>query len=176
MLLFLSMIKHILSVFLAWLNIIKMVAGRNDDDDCFKICTLLCWIKFLHWQLLDILFPTSIASLPFCAHLYFTLAEPPTKYQISQPDVRSVVPGETLTLRCQVKEATTITWTKDGKRLVPNNRTVITGETLWIKDTTPRDSGLYACTVRIADSETFYFIINVTGKLVERHFPMYANS
>uniref|UniRef100_A0A8C5SH39 Fibroblast growth factor receptor n=1 Tax=Laticauda laticaudata TaxID=8630 RepID=A0A8C5SH39_LATLA len=91
--------------------------------------------------------------------------EPPTKYQISQPDVRSVLPGETLTLRCQVKEATTITWTKDGKRLVPNNRTVITGETLWIKDTTPRDSGLYACTVRIADSETFYFIINVTDVL-----------
>ncbi|KAG8135542.1 hypothetical protein E2320_008558, partial [Naja naja] len=90
---------------------------------------------------------------------------PPTKYQISQPDVRSVLPGETLTLRCQVKEATTITWTKDGKRLVPNNRTVITGETLWIKDTTPRDSGLYACTVRIADSETFYFIINVTDVL-----------
>ncbi|KAM3834286.1 fibroblast growth factor receptor 2 isoform 1-T1 [Vipera latastei] len=92
-------------------------------------------------------------------------AELPTKYQISQPDVRSVLPGETLTLHCQVKDATTITWTKDGKRLVSNNRTVITGETLWIKDTTPRDSGLYACTVRIADSETFYFIINVTDVL-----------
>lgn len=108
--------------------------------------------------------------------LYSTLAELPTKYQISQPDVRSVLPGETLTLHCQVKDATTITWTKDGKRLVSNNRTVITGETLWIKDTTPRDSGLYACTVRIAESETFYFIINVTGKLVERHFLIYPNS
>ncbi|XP_007432608.1 fibroblast growth factor receptor 2 isoform X1 [Python bivittatus] len=92
-------------------------------------------------------------------------AEPPTKYQISQPDVRSVLPGETLKLHCQGKGATTITWTKDGKRLVSNNRTVITGETLWIKDTTPRDSGLYACTVRVADSETLYFIINVTDVL-----------
>ncbi|XP_008104985.1 fibroblast growth factor receptor 2 isoform X4 [Anolis carolinensis] len=88
--------------------------------------------------------------------------EPPTKYQISQPEAHTVLPGETLKLHCQLKDATMITWTKDGVHLVPNNRTIISGEYLWIKDTTPRDSGLYACTV---DSETLYFITNITDVL-----------
>ncbi|XP_042313202.1 fibroblast growth factor receptor 2 isoform X6 [Sceloporus undulatus] len=85
--------------------------------------------------------------------------EPPTKYQISQPEAHTALPGETLKLHCQLKDATMVTWTKDGVHLVPNNRTVVTGEYLWIKDTTPRDSGLYACTV---DSDTLYFITNIT--------------
>nr|XP_060624529.1 fibroblast growth factor receptor 2 isoform X2 [Anolis sagrei ordinatus] len=88
--------------------------------------------------------------------------EPPTKYQISQPEAHTVLPGETLKLHCQLKDATMIIWTKDGVHLGPNNRTVISGEFLWIKDTTPRDSGLYACTV---DSETLYFITNITDVL-----------
>ncbi|KAL8187250.1 UNVERIFIED_CONTAM: hypothetical protein K2H54_041325 [Gekko kuhli] len=40
----------------------------------------------------------------------------------------------------------------------------MTGEFLQIKDATPKDSGLYACTaVRTLDSDTIYFIINVTA-------------
>lgn len=59
-----------------------------------------------------------------------------------------------------------ISWTKDGVPLGPDNRTVIIGEYLQIKDATPRDSGLYACTaVRTLDSDTLYFIVNVTGEL-----------
>ncbi|KAM9285040.1 fibroblast growth factor receptor 2 isoform 4-T4 [Morus bassanus] len=92
--------------------------------------------------------------------------EPPTKYQISQPDVYSALPGEPLELRCQLKDAVMISWTKDGVPLGPDNRTVIIGEYLQIKDATPRDSGLYACTaVRTLDSDTLYFIINVTDAL-----------
>ncbi|KAM6306054.1 fibroblast growth factor receptor 2 isoform 6-T6 [Aegotheles albertisi] len=92
--------------------------------------------------------------------------EPPTKYQISQPDVHSALPGEPLELRCQLKDAVMISWTKDGVSLGPNNRTVIIGEYLQIKDATPRDSGLYACTaVRTLDSDTLYFIVNVTDAL-----------
>ncbi|XP_009954176.1 PREDICTED: fibroblast growth factor receptor 2 isoform X3 [Leptosomus discolor] len=92
--------------------------------------------------------------------------EPPTKYQISQPDVYSALPGEPLELRCQLKDAVLISWTKDGVPLGPDNRTVIIGEYLQIKDATPRDSGLYACTaVRTLDSDTLYFIVNVTDAL-----------
>ncbi|XP_061491792.1 fibroblast growth factor receptor 2 isoform X2 [Rhineura floridana] len=92
--------------------------------------------------------------------------EPPTKYQISQPDVYSVLPGDSLMLPCQLKDAIKISWTKDGVHLVPNNRTIMTGEYLRIKDTSPRDSGLYACTaVRAVDSDTLYFIINITDVL-----------
>ncbi|KQK81696.1 Fibroblast growth factor receptor 2 [Amazona aestiva] len=59
-----------------------------------------------------------------------------------------------------------ISWTKDGVPLGPDNRTVIIGEYLQIKDATPRDSGLYACTaVRTLDSDTLYFIVNVTDAL-----------
>ncbi|XP_025919793.1 fibroblast growth factor receptor 2 isoform X2 [Apteryx rowi] len=92
--------------------------------------------------------------------------EPPAKYQISQPDVYSALPGEPLELRCQLKDAVMISWTKDGVHLGPDNRTVIIGEYLQIKDATPRDSGLYACTaVRTLDSDTLYFIVNVTDAL-----------
>lgn len=70
-------------------------------------------------------------------------------------------------MHCQVKDAMKITWTKDSVHLVPNNRTLITGEYLRIKDVTPRDSGLYACTAqRIGDSDTLYFIINITGEFL----------
>uniref|UniRef100_A0A8C3RCX0 Fibroblast growth factor receptor n=2 Tax=Sylvioidea TaxID=2116661 RepID=A0A8C3RCX0_9PASS len=92
--------------------------------------------------------------------------EPPTKYQISQPDVYSALPGEPLELRCQLRDAVMISWTKDGLPLGPDNRTVIIGEYLQIKDATARDSGLYACTaVRTLDSDTLYFIVNVTDAL-----------
>ncbi|XP_060130770.1 fibroblast growth factor receptor 2 isoform X2 [Zootoca vivipara] len=92
--------------------------------------------------------------------------EPPTKYQISQPDVYSILPGDTLMLHCQLKDAIKITWTKDGVHLVPSNRTIMTGEYLRIKDSSPKDSGLYACTaLRAVDTETLYFIINITDVL-----------
>ncbi|XP_054238191.1 fibroblast growth factor receptor 2 isoform X2 [Indicator indicator] len=92
--------------------------------------------------------------------------EPPTKYQISQPDVYSALPGEPLELRCQLRDAVMISWTKDGLPLGPDNRTVIIGEYLQIKDATARDSGLYACTaLRSLDSDTLYFIVNVTDAL-----------
>ena len=59
-----------------------------------------------------------------------------------------------------------ISWTKDGVHLGPNNRTVLIGEYLQIKGASPRDSGLYACTAaRNVDSETVYFMVNVTGEL-----------
>ncbi|XP_062957942.1 fibroblast growth factor receptor 2 isoform X3 [Cynocephalus volans] len=92
--------------------------------------------------------------------------EPPTKYQISQPEVYVAAPGEPLELRCLLKDATVISWTKDGVHLGPNNRTVLIGEYLQIKGATPRDSGLYACTAaRTVDSETWYFMVNVTDAI-----------
>uniref|UniRef100_A0A8C5UKH7 Fibroblast growth factor receptor 2 n=1 Tax=Microcebus murinus TaxID=30608 RepID=A0A8C5UKH7_MICMU len=92
--------------------------------------------------------------------------EPPTKYQISQPEVYVAAPGESLELRCLLKDATMISWTKDGVHVGPNNRTVLIGEYLQIKGATPRDSGLYACTAaRTVDSDTWYFMVNVTDAI-----------
>nr|XP_055102829.1 fibroblast growth factor receptor 2 isoform X8 [Symphalangus syndactylus] len=92
--------------------------------------------------------------------------EPPTKYQISQPEVYVAAPGESLEVRCLLKDAAVISWTKDGVHLGPNNRTVLIGEYLQIKGATPRDSGLYACTAtRTVDSETWYFMVNVTDAI-----------
>ncbi|XP_064125296.1 fibroblast growth factor receptor 2 isoform X6 [Loxodonta africana] len=92
--------------------------------------------------------------------------EPPTKYQISQPEVYVATPGESLELGCLLKDAAMISWTKDGVHLGPNNRTVLIGEYLQIKGATPRDSGLYACTAaRSVDSETLYFMVNVTDAI-----------
>uniref|UniRef100_A0A8C7QFV8 Fibroblast growth factor receptor n=1 Tax=Oncorhynchus mykiss TaxID=8022 RepID=A0A8C7QFV8_ONCMY len=94
------------------------------------------------------------------------LIEPPTKYQISKPTVCSVHPGELLKLNCPLPgEVGTITWTKDGSSLGVNNRTLIEREVLQIRDASPKDSGLYACsTVGPQGSDTLCFIVNVTGE------------
>lgn len=122
----------------------------------------------LHWPLLDVL---SFSSFPILSpsSLSRLSAEPPTKYQISQPEVYVAAPRESLELRCLLRDAAMISWTKDGVHLGPNNRTVLIGEYLQIKGATPRDSGLYACTAaRNVDSETVYFMVNVTGELACR--------
>ncbi|KAJ8340732.1 hypothetical protein SKAU_G00353650 [Synaphobranchus kaupii] len=92
--------------------------------------------------------------------------EPPTKYQISKPTVCSVHPGELVKLSCPLPEAGPITWTKDGSSLGPNNRTLIDQEWLQIRDATPKDSGLYACSaVGPLGSDTLCFIVNVTDAI-----------
>ncbi|XP_075072412.1 fibroblast growth factor receptor 2 isoform X7 [Mixophyes fleayi] len=89
--------------------------------------------------------------------------EPPTKYQISQPDVFTVLPGKPLDLRCPHHDASLVTWTKDGVKLESGNRTVIVLNYLLINETFLRDSGLYACSVhRGAQSNTHFFLVNVT--------------
>ncbi|XP_056148310.1 fibroblast growth factor receptor 2 isoform X2 [Lampris incognitus] len=89
--------------------------------------------------------------------------EAPNKYQISKPTVCSVHPGEVLKLSCPLPEAGTITWTKDGSSLGANNRTLIEQEVLQIRDATPKDSGLYACTS--VGRDTVCFIVNVTDAI-----------
>uniref|UniRef100_A0A4W5LLU5 Fibroblast growth factor receptor n=1 Tax=Hucho hucho TaxID=62062 RepID=A0A4W5LLU5_9TELE len=42
-----------------------------------------------------------------------------------------------------------ITWTKDGSSLGVNNRTLIEQEVLQIRDASPKDSGLYACSTEV---------------------------
>uniref|UniRef100_A0A8C2B8L3 Fibroblast growth factor receptor n=1 Tax=Cyprinus carpio TaxID=7962 RepID=A0A8C2B8L3_CYPCA len=84
-------------------------------------------------------FPPALLSFPLRS------AEPPTKNQNSKPTLCSVHPGELLKLTCPLPEAAAIVWTKDGSSLGPDNRTLIDQEWLQIRDATPKDSGLYAC-------------------------------
>uniref|UniRef100_A0A8C7QDY4 Fibroblast growth factor receptor n=1 Tax=Oncorhynchus mykiss TaxID=8022 RepID=A0A8C7QDY4_ONCMY len=119
---------------------------------------------FLHYCLFLPLPPFSLSFFPpFCAHP----SSPPTKYQISKPTVCSVHPGELLKLNCPLPgEVGTITWTKDGSSLGVNNRTLIEREVLQIRDASPKDSGLYACsTVGPQGSDTLCFIVNVTDAI-----------
>uniref|UniRef100_A0A7N9AMD6 Fibroblast growth factor receptor n=1 Tax=Mastacembelus armatus TaxID=205130 RepID=A0A7N9AMD6_9TELE len=90
-------------------------------------------------------------------------AEASSKYQISKPTVCSVHPGEVLKLSCPLPATGTITWTKDGSSLGTNNRTLIEQEVLQIRDATPKDSGLYACTS--VGKDTVCFIVNVTDAI-----------
>ncbi|XP_011483055.1 fibroblast growth factor receptor 2 isoform X3 [Oryzias latipes] len=89
--------------------------------------------------------------------------EASNKYQISKPTVCSVHPGEALRLSCPLPATGTITWTKDGSSLGTNNHTVIEQDVLQIRDATPKDSGLYACTS--VGKDTVFFIVNVTDAI-----------
>ncbi|CAK6951820.1 fibroblast growth factor receptor 2 isoform X2 [Scomber scombrus] len=89
--------------------------------------------------------------------------EASNKYQISKPTVCSLHPGEVLKLNCPLPLTGTITWTKDGSSLGTNNRTLIEQEVLQIRDATPKDSGLYACTG--VGKDTVCFIVNVTDAI-----------
>ncbi|XP_052468449.1 fibroblast growth factor receptor 2 isoform X6 [Carassius gibelio] len=92
--------------------------------------------------------------------------EPPTKNQNSKPTLCSVHPGELLKLNCPLPEAATIVWTKDGSSLGPDNRTLIDQEWLQIRDATPKDSGLYACSaVGSLAGDMLCFIVNVTDAI-----------
>ncbi|XP_026133636.1 fibroblast growth factor receptor 2-like isoform X7 [Carassius auratus] len=92
--------------------------------------------------------------------------EPPTKNQNSKPTLCSVHPGELLKLSCPLPEAAAIIWTKDGSSLGPDNRTLIDQEWLQIRDATPKDSGLYACSaVGSLAGDMLCFIVNVTDAI-----------
>ncbi|XP_026133692.1 fibroblast growth factor receptor 2-like isoform X3 [Carassius auratus] len=92
--------------------------------------------------------------------------EPPTKNQNSKPTLCSVHPGELLKLSCPLPEAAAIVWTKDGSSLGPDNRTLIDQEWLQIRDATPKDSGLYACSaVGSLAGDMLCFIVNVTDAI-----------
>ncbi|XP_073541476.1 fibroblast growth factor receptor 2 isoform X4 [Phyllobates terribilis] len=89
--------------------------------------------------------------------------EPPTKYQISQPDVFTVSPGKPLDLRCPYNNVSLVLWTKDGVKLESGNRTMIVMNYLLINETALRDSGLYACAVhKGGQSNAHFFLVNVT--------------
>ncbi|KAM4032841.1 fibroblast growth factor receptor 2 isoform 2-T2 [Anomaloglossus baeobatrachus] len=89
--------------------------------------------------------------------------EPPTKYQISQPDVFTVSPGKPLDLHCPYNNVSLVVWTKDGVKLESGNRTMIVTNYLLINETALRDSGLYACAVhKGGQSNAHFFLVNVT--------------
>ncbi|XP_005742434.1 fibroblast growth factor receptor 2 isoform X4 [Pundamilia nyererei] len=123
------------------------------------------WAWLLAAVLLSLL-TVSVARPPLTATKGEATLEPEeasNKYQISKPTVCSVHPGEVLKLSCPLPGTGTITWTKDGSSLGSNNRTLIEQEVLQIRDTTPKDSGLYACTS--VGKDTVCFIVNVTDAI-----------
>uniref|UniRef100_A0A1A8L873 Fibroblast growth factor receptor n=1 Tax=Nothobranchius pienaari TaxID=704102 RepID=A0A1A8L873_9TELE len=124
------------------------------------------WVWLLASVLLSLL-TVSVARPPLTAtkveEATLEPEEASNKYQISKPMVCSVHPGEVLKLSCPLPATGTITWTKDGSSLGTNNRTLIEHEVLQIRDATPKDSGLYACTS--VGKDTVCFIVNVTDAI-----------
>uniref|UniRef100_A0A1A8DSP8 Fibroblast growth factor receptor n=2 Tax=Nothobranchius kadleci TaxID=1051664 RepID=A0A1A8DSP8_NOTKA len=124
------------------------------------------WVWLLASVLLSLL-TVSVARPPLTAakveEATLEPEEASNKYQISKPTVCSVHPGEVLKLSCPLPATGTITWTKDGSSLGTNNRTLIEHEVLQIRDATPKDSGLYACTS--VGKDTVCFIVNVTDAI-----------
>lgn len=132
-----------------------LVSSSPTSLSSSSLCTL-----FLPHPLPPPTFPDPLRPYPTPPHI--CSAEASNKYQISKPTVCSVHPGEVLKLSCPLPGTGTITWTKDGSALGNNNRTLIEQEVLQIRDTTPKDSGLYACTS--VGKDTVCFIVNVTGE------------
>uniref|UniRef100_A0A8C2L1M7 Fibroblast growth factor receptor n=2 Tax=Cyprinus carpio TaxID=7962 RepID=A0A8C2L1M7_CYPCA len=106
---------------------------------------MLFWYSVLHLTLFLFLCAPCHPFSPALLSFPLRSAEPPTKTQNSKPTLCSVHPGELLRLNCPLPEAAAIVWTKDGSSLGPDNRTLIDQEWLQIRDATPKDSGLYAC-------------------------------
>ncbi|XP_035985675.1 fibroblast growth factor receptor 2 isoform X2 [Fundulus heteroclitus] len=121
------------------------------------------WVWLLAAVLLSLL-TVSVARPPLTAareeEINVEPEEASHKYPIFTPTVCSLHPGEVLKLSCPLPATGTITWTKDGSSLGANNRTLIEQEVLQIRDATPKDSGLYACTS--VGRDTVCFIVNVT--------------
>ncbi|KAJ0004996.1 hypothetical protein NQD34_011210 [Periophthalmus magnuspinnatus] len=106
-----------------------------------------------------------LAAVVLVSLLSLSVARPPLtaakdEETTEEPEVH---PGEVLKLSCPLPLKGTITWTKDGRSLGANNRTLIEQDVLQIRDTTAKDSGLYACTS--VGSDTVCFIVNVTDAI-----------
>ncbi|XP_032869803.1 fibroblast growth factor receptor 1-like isoform X5 [Amblyraja radiata] len=84
--------------------------------------------------------------------------------QRSEVELYSTHPGDSLQLRCRLREdIQSIAWTKDGVQLPANNRTRITAEYLQITDSVRQDSGRYTCVASgPSGSETSHFAVNVS--------------
>ncbi|XP_072834969.2 fibroblast growth factor receptor 1 isoform X1 [Pogona vitticeps] len=76
-------------------------------------------------------------------------------------------PGDLLQLRCRLRDdVQSINWVRDGVQLSENNRTLIKGEEVEVRDAVPEDSGLYACVTNSpSGSETTYFSVNISDAL-----------
>uniref|UniRef100_A0A669B8J2 Fibroblast growth factor receptor n=1 Tax=Oreochromis niloticus TaxID=8128 RepID=A0A669B8J2_ORENI len=110
--------------------------------------------------------PTSLSSSSLCTLFLPHPLPPPTFPDPLRPyptPPHILHPGEVLKLSCPLPVTGTITWTKDGSSLGNNNRTLIEQEVLQIRDATPKDSGLYACTS--VGKDTVCFIVNVTDAI-----------
>ncbi|XP_067879261.1 fibroblast growth factor receptor 1-like [Heterodontus francisci] len=96
-----------------------------------------------------------------------TLPEQVSLKQKTEVESYSAHPGDTLKLRCRLREdVQSIDWTKDGVQLPTNNRTRITAEYLQITDSVREDTGLYTCvTGGPSGSETSRFAVNVSDTL-----------
>ncbi|XP_066549355.1 fibroblast growth factor receptor 2 isoform X2 [Amia ocellicauda] len=142
-------------------------SGRSAGAWGLSTNSMSTWVCLLCLSVVSMA-AVSVARPPFITTEDTTLEpeEPPTKYQISKPTECSVHPGDLLKLSCPLPKEGTITWTKDGSSLGPNNRTLIVEESLQIRDATAKDSGLYACsTVSPVGSDTLCFIVNVTDAI-----------
>uniref|UniRef100_A0A3Q2VC31 Fibroblast growth factor receptor n=1 Tax=Haplochromis burtoni TaxID=8153 RepID=A0A3Q2VC31_HAPBU len=148
---------HPLGFFGVFYFFLKLLVSSSPTSlSSSSLCTL-----FLPHPLPPPTFPDPLRPYPTPPHI--CSAEASNKYQISKPTVCSVHPGEVLKLSCPLPGTGTITWTKDGSSLGNNNRTLIEQEVLQIRDTTPKDSGLYACTS--VGKDTVCFIVNVTDAI-----------
>ncbi|XP_055518016.1 fibroblast growth factor receptor 1-like isoform X2 [Leucoraja erinacea] len=114
-------------------------------------------VDLVCWALLGLL---SLST----ARPALTLPEQVSLKQRSEVEPYSTHPGDSLQLRCRLREdIQSIAWTKDGVQLPANNRTRITAEYLQITDSVRQDSGRYTCVASgPSGSETSHFAVNVS--------------
>ncbi|XP_032869804.1 fibroblast growth factor receptor 1-like isoform X6 [Amblyraja radiata] len=118
---------------------------------------MISCVDLVCWALLGLL---SLST----ARPALTLPEQVSLKQRSEVELYSTHPGDSLQLRCRLREdIQSIAWTKDGVQLPANNRTRITAEYLQITDSVRQDSGRYTCVASgPSGSETSHFAVNVS--------------
>ncbi|XP_055518101.1 fibroblast growth factor receptor 1-like isoform X4 [Leucoraja erinacea] len=118
---------------------------------------MISCVDLVCWALLGLL---SLST----ARPALTLPEQVSLKQRSEVEPYSTHPGDSLQLRCRLREdIQSIAWTKDGVQLPANNRTRITAEYLQITDSVRQDSGRYTCVASgPSGSETSHFAVNVS--------------
>uniref|UniRef100_A0A8D3D4H0 Fibroblast growth factor receptor n=1 Tax=Scophthalmus maximus TaxID=52904 RepID=A0A8D3D4H0_SCOMX len=135
------------------------IAPLAQDDFIASIGGYMVFLFLTLWLVSSS--PTSLSS--FCAPSSSSNPTFPSPLTFTPPLHSLLHPGELLKLSCPLPVTGTITWTKDGSSLGTNNRTLIEQEVLQIRDATPKDSGLYACTS--VGKDTVCFIVNVTDAI-----------
>ena len=103
----------------------------------------------------------------FLKMLYNFLTLAPPSFVKVLPTSMKLIVGENLKLKCGARgsPAPRITWYRNGKLLVGDDRRILSGDLLQVNNLTLLDGGVYQCEAKNdIGSSLNYVVLHVTGK------------